>query len=92
VLRARSELLAVEQQKREVSNLASQARSYLNFLLNRDLLTEIEAPYDVVTDALAPYFGATLKEDSLLPRDGAHLCTTSFPAWIHQSEYCGADW
>jgi outer membrane protein len=42
VLRARSELLAVEQQKREVSNLSDQARSYFNFLLNRDLLSAIE--------------------------------------------------
>ncbi len=42
VLRARAELLAVEQQKREIENLASQARSYLNFLLNRELTAEIE--------------------------------------------------
>ena len=42
VLRARAELLAVEQQEREMKNLASQARSYLNFLLNRDLTAEIE--------------------------------------------------
>jgi outer membrane protein len=42
VLRARAELLAVEQQKREMENLASQARSYFNFLLNRDLTAEIE--------------------------------------------------
>lgn len=42
VLRARAELLAVEQQKREIENLAAQARSYFNFLLNRDLTTDIE--------------------------------------------------
>jgi outer membrane protein TolC len=42
VLRAKAELLEVEQQKREVANLATQARSYFNFLLNRDLLAEIE--------------------------------------------------
>jgi outer membrane protein len=42
VLRAKAELLEVEQQKREVANLATQARSYFNFLLNRDLLEEIE--------------------------------------------------
>ena len=39
VLRAKAELLEVEQQKREVENLATQARSFFNFLLNRDLLT-----------------------------------------------------
>jgi outer membrane protein len=42
VLRAKAELLAVEQQKREVQNLAKQAQSYFNFLLNRDLLSAIE--------------------------------------------------
>jgi outer membrane protein len=37
VLRARAELLEVEQQVREAQNLAAQARSFLNFLLNRSL-------------------------------------------------------
>ena len=35
VLRAKAELLAVEQQQRETENLASQAQSFFNFLLNR---------------------------------------------------------
>ena len=43
VLRAKAELLDVEQQKRDASNLATQARSYFNFLLNRDLLADIDA-------------------------------------------------
>jgi outer membrane protein len=42
VLRAKAELLAVEQQKREIGSLASQAQSYFNFLLNRDLQTPID--------------------------------------------------
>ncbi len=42
VLRARAELLAVDQQQRETENLATQARSFFNFLLNRELLAEIE--------------------------------------------------
>ena len=42
VLRAKTELLAVEQRLRETDNLATQARSFFNFLLNRDLLSEIE--------------------------------------------------
>lgn len=37
VLRARAELLAVEQQLTEARNTQTQARSYLNFLLNRPL-------------------------------------------------------
>jgi outer membrane protein len=42
VLRAKAELLEVEQQKREVENLARQAQSYFNFLLNRQLTSPIE--------------------------------------------------
>ena len=43
VLRAKAELLAVEQQKREVENQSRQAQSYFNFLLNRELKTPIDA-------------------------------------------------
>jgi outer membrane protein TolC len=43
VLRAKTELLAVEQRLRETRNLATQAQSFFNFLLNRDLLAGIEA-------------------------------------------------
>lgn len=42
VLRAKAESLEVQQQSREARNLQSQARSYLNFLLNRPLDTELE--------------------------------------------------
>jgi outer membrane protein len=43
VLRARAELLAVEQQQREAQNARDQARSALNFLLNRPLDTALDA-------------------------------------------------
>lgn len=43
VLRARAELLDVEQQHREMTQRVTQAQSYFNFLLNRDLLTPIVA-------------------------------------------------
>jgi outer membrane protein TolC len=42
VLRAKAELLEVEQQKRETQNLATQAQSYFNFLLNRQLQSSID--------------------------------------------------
>lgn len=42
VLRAKAEMLDVEQQKRDALNLASQAQSYFNFLLNRELRSNIE--------------------------------------------------
>jgi outer membrane protein TolC len=52
VLRARAELLAVTQQSREARNGASQAQSYLNFLLNRPLDTALENA-DVAADVAA---------------------------------------
>src|SRR5262245_41977861 len=58
VLRARAELLQVTQQSRDAKNLAAQAQSYLNFLLNRPLETplenaEVEANVNATTRALA---------------------------------------
>lgn len=52
VLRARAELLAVEQQKRDIESLATQAQSYFNFLLNRELTAPIEptAPPDAANE------------------------------------------
>jgi outer membrane protein len=47
VLRARAELLAVVQQLREARNGQSRSRSYLNFLLNRGLDTELEVSGEV---------------------------------------------
>jgi outer membrane protein len=58
VLRARAELLQVTQQSRDAKNLAAQAQSYLNFLLNRSLDRplengEMEANISATTRALA---------------------------------------
>jgi outer membrane protein len=46
VLRARAELLAAQQQRRDSDNAVAQARSYLNFLLNRML----DMPLDDAAD------------------------------------------
>ena len=65
VLRARAELLQVEQQSRDARNLAAQAQSFLNFLLNRPLDTplenaEVEANITATTRALAELRQAAL--------------------------------
>ncbi len=52
VLRAQAELLAVQQQQSESANSTTQARSYLNFLLNRPLDTPLENGAFSVTDAV----------------------------------------
>jgi len=69
VLRARAELLASDQQLRETEDSATQARSLLNFLLNRSLDTPLEEALeltdepDTVTGSLAE-----LRSQSLLAR------------------------
>lgn len=83
--------LAVRPPRNAVIEMAGPERERLSELIQR-FLTEIEAPYDVVTDVLAPYFGAMLDDDSLLPGCGARVCTMGFSAWLNQSEYWGAGW
>ncbi|MCX7512256.1 SDR family oxidoreductase [Frateuria hangzhouensis] len=41
----------------------------------------------VVADPTAPYFGAVLEADSLVPREGARLGRLDFQAWFEQSEF-----
>src|SRR3954469_22668328 len=81
VLRARAELLQVTQQSREAKNLAAQAQSYLNFLLNRPLDTplenaEVAAEVTATTRALAE-----LRQDAIDNRpelaELAHLTRAS---------------
>lgn len=71
--------------------MAGPERERMSEIIQR-FLTQIEAPYEVITDALAPYFGARLQADSLLPGAKARTCVTDFGAWLGQSEYWGADW
>jgi outer membrane protein len=68
VLRARAELLAVTQQSREAQNGASQAQSYLNFLLNRPLDSPLEDA-DLAADVSATTRAlADLREAALMNR------------------------
>ena len=83
--------LAVRPPRNGVIEMAGPERERMSEIIQR-FLTQIEAPYDVVADPLAPYFGARLASDSLLPGTDAHLCAMDFDAWIEQSEYWGASW
>jgi len=83
--------LALRPPKNAIVEIAGPDRERLSEIIQR-FLTEIEAPYDVVTDTLAPYFGARLEDDSLLPKEGARICSTGFQSWLGQSEYWGAGW
>ncbi len=44
-------------------------------------------PRTVVTDAHAPYFGAELREDTLLPGADAHIAETRFGDWLAQQQH-----
>lgn len=45
-------------------------------------LTEIKDPRTVVEDPQARYFGALLKDNTLVPGESAYLGTTNFDAWM----------
>lgn len=53
--------------------------------LIRERLAAKGDPREVISDPEARYFGAVLKERTLLPGDGATLATTRFEDWIMQS-------
>lgn len=48
-------------------------------------------PREVLTDAHAPYFGAELDRDTLIPESSAWLGTVSFERWLGRSKYVPAD-
>jgi len=83
--------LAVRPPLNAVLEMAGPECERMSEIIQR-FLSQIEAPYEVVTDAQAPYFGARLDSDSLLPGASARLCATDFGAWLNQSEYWGANW
>ena len=68
VLRARAELLEVEQQLRESANLAQQSHRYLNYLLNRPLEQPLESTEVERVAAQSAADGARLEADALANR------------------------
>jgi outer membrane protein len=67
-LRARAELLGVEQQLAEARNGVSQAQSYMNFLLNRPLETALEPSDPGVSLASTAQKLAALQDQALRQR------------------------
>ncbi len=45
-------------------------------------LKEVNDPRTVVSDVSAPYFGAVLNDQSLVPGEDAHIAATGFEAWF----------
>ena len=50
-------------------------------------LAAIGDPRQVVADPAAPYFGARLEQDTLLPTDAARIGKLDFHAWLSRSAY-----
>jgi uncharacterized protein YbjT (DUF2867 family) len=74
-----------------VVEIAGPERVRLSELVRRFVL-DMEAPFDVRSDATAPYFGAVLDPFVLLPRQDAVRGRLGFEAWLEQSAYARADW
>ncbi len=53
--------------------------------LVRDFLRAKQDPREVVADPHAPYFGAELAEDSLVPTTSPHLAKTRLQDWLNHS-------
>ena len=50
-----------------------------------EVLTAYEDPRRVIADPRAPYFGAQLEDDSLLPGDAARIASLRFDDWLSES-------
>ncbi|MCX7512264.1 SDR family oxidoreductase [Frateuria hangzhouensis] len=83
--------IAVGPPRNGAIEIAGPERARMSELIQRFVL-DMEAPYEVRSDAGAPYFGATLDEFVLLPREDAERGELGFQAWFEQSEYARADW
>ena len=67
-----------------IIEVAGPQQFHLDELL-RSTLRERHDPREVITDPHAPYFGAELRERTLVPAASARLAETSFGHWLHQS-------
>lgn len=69
-----------------IVEIAGPEREHLSKLAQR-LMTLIEDPKTLVSDVHAPYFGAELQPDTLVPADGAWLGKIGFEGWLRGSEF-----
>lgn len=71
--------------------IAGPEKERMSELIQR-FVVDLEAPCDVQTDGRAPYFGAVLDEDSLVPGDGSLLGAVGFQKWLERSEFSRVGW
>lgn len=80
--------IALEAPANGVVEIAGPERESLAGLAQRFMLLT-EDPREVVIDVKAPYFGAQLGDDTLVPSDAAWKGSLNFDHWIEQSEFAG---
>jgi uncharacterized protein YbjT (DUF2867 family) len=73
-----------------VVEIAGPEREPLAGLAQR-FMSIIEDPREVIADARAPYFGAQLDDDTLVPGDAAWKGALDFDRWFEQSEFAGSE-
>lgn len=66
--------------------IAGPEKFHMSDLVSR-FLKDIKDKHTVVGDAKAPYFGAVLQENDLIPEAGAKLGKIDYPAWLKTSRY-----
>ena len=71
--------------------IAGPERERMSELIQRFVI-DMEAPCDVLPDRSAPYFGAVLHEQSLVPGPGAVQAEIGFQKWLERSEFARASW
>lgn len=80
--------LALQPPANGTVEIAGPEREPLAELAQR-FMTLIEDPREVVTDVRAPYFGAELDTETLVPASAAWKGSLNFERWLEQSEFAG---
>jgi len=80
--------LALQPPANDIVEIAGPERESLCGLAKR-FMTLIEDPRELVSDAHAPYFGALLQAETLLPGDLAWKGELNFDRWLELSDYAG---
>lgn len=80
--------LALEPPANGIVEIAGPERESLAGLAQR-FMTLIEDPREVVTDVHAPYFGAELETETLVPAHAAWKGSLNFDRWLELSDFAG---
>lgn len=83
--------LAGGQPRHGAIEVAGPERERMDELVGR-FVRDIGAPCDIVRNPSAPYFGAVLDADTLLPGADARIASCNFSTWFARSEFSRSEW